>query len=64
MKSVFWGEEWKFRPDGKASSLIGKAPPDEVRMYLPWAGHSPAGEEIIAEATRAWERKLEKQKPE
>lgn len=58
-----WGERWEYRPDGRASSLIGKAPPDEVRMYLPWAGHSPLGEEIIREATEAWERRTDVVRP-
>ncbi len=58
MSAKDWGEEWKFRPTSRAAYLIGKAPPDEVRMHLPWAGHSPLGEEIVDEATVAWARKL------
>lgn len=47
------GRAWDI---GHALRLIGKASPEEVRIYLPWAGHTPLGEEILEEASKAWEK--------
>ena len=46
--------EFKFDSVGKAISLIGRVPPEQVRHYLPWGGNTPVGREILADAKKRW----------
>lgn len=41
----------------RAVGMIGRAPPEEIRYFLPWGGHSPTGREILAAAEEAWKKR-------